>query len=86
MTVAGRAYPHFSAFNFPFVTVAFVSPPFCLEEVENRGKGEILATLGRREQIARLLELLLLLLLLLWLRLLLNLLLLALGLLLPRDL
>jgi len=30
-----RAYPHLSAFNFPFVTVAFVSSPFCLEEVEN---------------------------------------------------
>jgi len=29
------AYPHLSAFDFPFVTVAFVSPPFCLKEVEN---------------------------------------------------
>jgi hypothetical protein len=52
--------------------------------VENGGKGEVLATLGRREQIAGLLQLLLL--LLLWLWLLLNLQLLALGLLLPRDL
>ena len=77
-----KAYPHLSAFNLPFVTVAFVSPPFCLEEVKNGGEGEVLATLWRREQIARLLQLLLL----LWLRLLLNLLLLALGLLLPRDL
>jgi len=77
-----RAYPHLSAFDFPFITVAFVSPPFCLEEMENRREGEVLATLGRRKQIARLLQLLLL--LLLWL--LLNLLLLTLGLLLPRDL
>ena len=76
-------YPHFSAFNFPFVAVAFVSPPFCLEEMKNRREGEVLTTLGRREQIAGLLQLLLL---LLWLRLLLNLLLLTLGLLLPRDL
>ena len=76
-----RAYPHLSAFNFPFITVAFVSPPFCLEEVENRREGEVLATLRRRKQIALLLQLLLL-----WLRLLLNLLLLTLGLLLPGDL
>jgi hypothetical protein len=55
--------------------------------MENGGKGEVLATLGRREQIAGLLQLLLLLLLLLLrLLLLLNLLLLALCLLLPRDL
>ena len=76
-----RAYPHLGAFDFPFITVAFVSSPFCLEEVKNRREGEVLATLGRRKQIARLLQLLLL---LLWL--LLNLLLLTLGLLLPRDL
>lgn len=77
-----RTYPHLSAFNFPFVSVALVSPPFCLEEVENRREGEVLATLGGREQISGLLQLLLL----LWLRLLLNLLLLTLGLLLSRDL
>ena len=76
-----RAYPHLGAFDFPFITVAFVSSPFCLEEVKNRREGEVLATLGRRKQIARLLQLLLL---LLWL--LLNLLLLTLGLLLPRYL
>ena len=78
----GWTYPHLGAFDFPFVAVAFVSPPFGLEEMENGGESEVLATLGRREQIAGLLQLLLL----LWLRLLLNLLLLTLGLLLPGDL
>ena len=44
-----RTYPHLSAFNFPLVAVAFVSPPFRLKEVEDRRESEVLATLGRRE-------------------------------------
>jgi len=60
------AYPHFRPFNLPFIAVAFVFSPFCLEEVKNAGKREVLAVLGRRRgDITRLLATLLLLLLLL---------------------
>jgi len=44
------ADPHFGTFYLPFVSVAFVSPPFCLEVVENTGERVVLAVLGWRRR------------------------------------
>lgn len=44
------ADPHFGTFYLPFVSVAFVSPPFCLKVVENTGERVVLAVLGWRRR------------------------------------
>ena len=37
-----ETYPHLSSLYFPFVSFSFVAAPFCLEKVEDAGKGEVL--------------------------------------------
>lgn len=41
-----RTHPHLSPLDLPLVSVSFIPPPFCLEEVKDAGEREVLAALG----------------------------------------
>lgn len=61
-----NAHPHFSPLDLPFITIAFIFPPFCLKKMKDARECKVLAVLRRwRWNIIRLLATLLLLLLLL---------------------
>ena len=54
--------PHLCTFNLPFISVAFVASPFCLQVMKYGRKSEILSVLGRWRRNLTLLGLLVLLL------------------------
>jgi hypothetical protein len=60
-------HPHLCPLDLPFVSVTFVSSPFCLEEMKDAGEGKVLAVLRRRWRNIRILRTRLLLWWLLWL-------------------
>ena len=55
-----RTHPHLRPLDLPLVSVSFISPPLCLEKVQDARKREILTTLGRQWDFGRLWALLLL--------------------------